>query len=126
MIFSTINQFNCFLIFVFLGSLVGLFSTLIFIIFLKNYQKNIVKVVFDTIFYAFLMILFIFFNIFLNFGELSIAPLIGYSLGIIWIRILTSKLVVFFEKKWYNYLNKRKRKLSERKSRKSQVRNISS
>ena len=100
------------------------------IIFLKNYQKNIIKIIFDSIFYAFFSILFIFYTIYFNFGEFSITLLASYILGIFWIKILTHKLVVFFEFKWYNYIKnkilERKKRSSERKLRKSQAGNIPS
>ena len=121
MIFATLNQLNLFITFVFFGILVGLLSSIFYIIFLKNYQKNIIKIVFDSIFYANLLILFIFFINLFNFGEFSITLLFAYFMSIFYIQILTKKSVVFLETKWYNLIKrsfKRKQK-NERELRKS-------
>lgn len=130
MIFSSFNQLNCLLLFITIGIFTGLFANVLSIIFLKNYQKNIIKIIFDSIFYAFFSILFIFYTIYFNFGEFSITLLASYILGIFWIKILTHKLVVFFEFKWYNHIKnkilERKKRSSERKLRKSQAGNIPS
>ena len=130
MIFSSANQLNCLFLFITIGIFAELFANIFFIVFLKNYQKNVIKIIFDSIFYTFFSILFIFSIIYFNFGEFSITLLLSYILGIFWIKILTHKLVVFFECKWYNHIKKklleRKKRSSERKLRKSQASNIPS
>lgn len=106
MIFSTINQFNCFLIFLFFGIISNLIYSLFSIIFIKNYQKKFKNIIFDTIFYVFLMIFLIFLINFLNFGKLSFSILLAFILGFYSSKILTKNLVVFLQNKWYTIFNK--------------------
>ena len=55
--------------------------------------------------------------------------MVAYIIGLYWIIILNKKSVVFFENKWYNYINKkiseRKKRSSEKKFRKSKVHSVS-
>ena len=106
MIFSTINQFNCFLIFLFFGIIFNLIYNLFSILFLKKYQKKLKIIIFDAIFYSFLSIFLIFLINFLNFGKLSFSILLAFILGFYLSNILTKKLVVFFQNKWYTIFNK--------------------
>lgn len=106
MIFNTLNQFNCFLIFLFFGIISNLIYSLFSILFLKNYQKKIKIIIFDTIFYSFLMIFLIFLINFLNFGKLSFSILLAFICGFLSLKILTKNLVVFLENKWYTTYNK--------------------
>ena len=104
MIFATQNQFNSFLIFVFAGIILGLISQLFFIIFLKKHQKIFLKIIFDTIFYTFFSIFWIFLLNFFNFGKFSITLCSASIVGFVWIKKLTNKTVAFFEDKWYTTL----------------------
>jgi len=106
MIFNTINQFNCFLIFLFFGIIFNLIYNLFSILILKKYQKKLKIIIFDTIFYSFLSMFLIFLINFLNFGKLSLVVLLAFVLGFISLNILTKNLVVFFENKWYTIINK--------------------
>lgn len=130
MIFSSLNQFNCSLLFLFIGITCGIIANLFSIIFLKKYQKNVIRIIFDSVFYVFFGILFIFSIVYFNFGIFSFTLLFMYILGIYWITILNHKIVVFFETKWYNHiknkLSERKKRFSERKLRKSKACDIPS
>ena len=106
MIFYTKNQFNCFLIFLFFGIIFNLIYNLFSILILKKYQKKLKIIIFDSVFYSFLSIFLIFLINFLNFGKLSLVILLAFILGFITSNMLTKKLVVFFQNKWYNILNK--------------------
>lgn len=106
MIFSSLNQFNCFLIFLFFGIILNLFYNIFSIIILKNYQKNLKIIIFDTFFYGFFSIFLIFLINFLNFGKLHFSILLAVCLGFYLTKRLTKNLVVFLEKKWYNIFNK--------------------
>lgn len=120
MIFSTFNQLNCFLIFIFFGALFGCFANVIFVIFLKEYQKNALKIIFDAIFYSFFAILFIFLINIFNFGKYSFVLLIAIILGFLFIQEVSKNLVVFLQNKWYNLLKKIKLK---RKDERKQFKN---
>lgn len=119
MIFSTFNQVNCFLVFLFFGFVLGFLDCLFSVIFLKNYQKNFLKCVFDTIFYTFLSIIFIFLLNFYNFGEFSVALIFAYILGFYLIKKLMKKLVAFLINKWYNIFKKLKVKKNEKRIKKN-------
>ena len=106
MIFNTINQFNCFLIFLFFGIIFNLIYNLFSILILKKYQKKLKIIIFDAIFYSFLSIFLIFLINFLNFGKLSFSILFAFVLGFYLSNILTKKLVVFLIEKWYTAYNK--------------------
>jgi len=106
MIFNTINQFNCFLIFLFFGIIFNLIYNLFSILILKKYQKKLKIIIFDSVFYSFLSIFLIFLINFLNFGKLSFSILLAFILGFISSNMLTKKSVVFFENKWYTTFNK--------------------
>ena len=110
MIFSTFNQFTCFLIFLYFGIITSVLSQLFFMLFLKNYQKNVLKNVIFAINYAIFLIFFvILLNIF-NFGQFSIVLILAYLFGYFWIKKLSNNLVVFLEKKWYNVCTKSRKK----------------
>ena len=122
MIFNTINQFNCFLIFLFFGIIFNLIYNLFSILIFKKYQKKLKIIIFDTIFYGLLSIFLIFLINFLNFGKLSFSILLAFILGFISSNILTKNLVVFFQNKWYTIFNKifpKGEKHNARKSKKS-------
>ena len=115
MIFFTLNQFNCFLIFIFFGIILNLIYNLFSILFLKNFQKKLKIIIFDTIFYSFFNIFLIFLINFLNFGKPSFTLLTSSYLGFYLTKRLYINLVVFLEKKWYTIVNKN---YSKRKTRK--------
>ena len=106
MIFSSLNQVNCFLLFLFCGIILGLISQIFFTLTLKKYQKIYLKIIFDTIFYAFFSIIFCFLINFFNFGQYSFALIMSYLLGDIWKKNIDKNLIVFLETKWYNIINK--------------------
>ena len=106
MIFSTFNQFNCFIIFLFLGLICRLIYNLFSIIFLKNYKKIKIKIIFDLFFYIFFNFLLIFLIFYLNFGKIDFAIILAFLIGNLWVKKLTKNLVVFLEKKWYTFINK--------------------
>ena len=88
MIFSTFNQFNCFVIFIFFGIIAGLIYNLFAIIFLLNYSKKIKNLIILTIFYAFFTTFFIILINIFNFGKISFVVILSYILGFIWIKKL--------------------------------------
>ncbi len=104
MIFSTINQINCFITFLFFGIIFGIILNVFSIIFIKKYLKIYQKIIFESIFYTLFAILFIIFINFFNFGQLSLALVFAFVLGIIWINRLSKNLVDFLSTKWYTYL----------------------
>ena len=104
MIFSTINQLNLFILYIFFGVIVGVIFQLFFILFLKNYQKLWQKIIFDTIFCSIFCIFFVILSIFYNFGQFSYVLLIAYLVGYFWIKKLSKKIVVKVQKKWYTLL----------------------
>lgn len=104
MIFQTQNQVNNFLIFVFFGLIIGLISSIYFLIFFKNFQKIIVKNVLNLIFYTFFCIFYIFLTNIFNFGNFSLVLLFAYYLPYIFIKHITRKLVGVLEKKWYTII----------------------
>ena len=109
MIFSTLNQLNCFLLFIFFGLIFGFFYNLAGILFLKKYQKIFQKIIFDSVFFGFFSIFYVFLINFYNFGIFSITLILGYLIGFLWIKNLGKNLVVFLQEKWYTFLIKRKR-----------------
>ena len=106
MIFSTLNQFNNFLIFIIFGLIFGLIRNIFYTIFLKI-------CIFDTIFYGFFSVFFIFLLNFYNFGMFSFALLLAILIGYFWQNFLTKKLFAKLFKMWYNIVNKFKRKQNE-------------
>ena len=112
MIFSTNNQLNCFLIFLFLGILTGLIFNFFFVVFLKKHQKNIKKIIFDTIFCLFFYVFYIFLINIFNLGIFSLSLLSAFSIGFFFEKKVSFNLVVFLENKWYNTI-KRKTKHEE-------------
>ena len=121
MIFSTFNQLNCFLVFLFFGFLSGLFFNFISVLFLKNYQKKYIKPIFDTIFYTILTIFYVFLTIYFNFGEFSFALILSFLVGFVWVKNITKKMFVLFENKWYNILKLIFRKRHGKKHKKKQT-----
>lgn len=119
MIFSTLNQLNCFILFLFCGIILGIFYLIFSILFLKKHQKIFQKIIFEGIFYTFFSIFYVFLINFFNFGKISYVLIIGYILGFLWIKKVLQNLVVFLTNKWYNYLNAKKGKHNGRKSRKT-------
>lgn len=122
MIFSTQNQLNSVLIFIFWGIIIGILSEVLSVLFFKNHQKKLIKLLFLTVFYAFFSIFFIFLINFLNFGKFSFVLLICYLSGYKFLKHHVCKIVVIFEKAWYNKINMmlkskhHKRKTKERKT----------
>ena len=108
MIFSTFNQVNCFLIFLFFGIIIGLISKLFFTLILKNYKKIFKKNVFYTIFYTFFSIIFVFLINFYNLGQFNYALIIAYLLGYFYFLFISKNLFAFLENKWYNKITKLK------------------
>lgn len=108
MIFSTFNQLDCFLIFLFYGIISGLISNLFSAFFLIKQSKKYKKIIFDAFFCSFHAIKFNFLINFYNLGKFSIVLAISYLVGILWIELTSKNLVVFLSNKWYNYINKRK------------------
>ena len=122
MIFSTLNQFNCFLIFLFFGICSSLIYKFFSIIFLKKYQKKLKIIIFDCIFSIFLIIFLTFLINYLNFGKLSLGIIVAFLTGNLIFNKLVKNLVVFLENKWYNIVNKlfpKGEKQSASKSKKS-------
>lgn len=116
MIFSTFNQLNCVLIFLFFGILISFISLILEIIFLRKYQKNFIKIIFDSIFYTFFGIFFIILLFFFNFGKFSITLILTYCLSIFISKHSCLNLVEKLSNKWYNFLkSKFKRKLKHEK-----------
>lgn len=107
MIFQTLNQLNCFLIFIFCGLVVGLISIIYFLIFLVNFQKKSIKTAIFTFFYAFFSIFFVFLINFFNFGKFSFVLLMSYILGFVWSNYTFKKSVVILEERWYNKISKK-------------------
>lgn len=106
MIFSTQNQLNCILIFIFCGIIIGLISSFYFLFFVNIFYKKLIKLINLTIFYIFFSVFFIILLNFLNFGEFSFSLLSSYILGFIWVKKLLRKSLVILEKKWYTMINK--------------------
>ena len=104
MIFSTLNQLNSFLIFILFGFIFGFIFQILNIIFLKKYQKNFLKIIFDTIFYSFFSIFFVFLLNLFNFGKFSLTLCFGLLMGFLWMKKLMKNLVALFETKWYNFI----------------------
>ncbi len=102
MIFITLNQLNCFLLFLFFGIILGFVYQIFSVIFLKNFQKIYLKSIFNGIFCAFFGIFYVFFINFYNFGKYPPALLFAFLLGIFWVKKLCAKSVVFLQNKWYN------------------------
>ncbi len=106
MIFITNNQLNCFLVFLFFGLICGIAYQFFCVLFLKKYQKNIIKTIFDGIFCAFFCIFYIFLINIFNFGKFPLALALAFLLGFLWIKKLLCNLVVFLQNKWYNCIKR--------------------
>lgn len=104
MIFSTLNQFNSFLIFIFAGLIFGFIFQFLNLLFLKNYQKFFLKIIFDTIFYSFFSIFLVFLLNIYNFGNFSLTLCLASIVGFVWFKKLFANLVALLETKWYNCL----------------------
>ena len=122
MIFSTLNQINIFIIFLFFGFLIGFIFNIFSTLFLQKYQKNYQKNIFFCIFSAFFVLFFTFLKNIFNFGIFSPALLFGYGASFLYSIKLLKNLVVFLQNKWYTIFIKYilpKRKKNETKRRKS-------
>ena len=118
MIFATQNQIYCFLIFIFFGLIFALIAQFFNVLFLINYQKIFVKIVFDSIFYGFFSIFLVFLLNIFNFGKFTPTLIFACLLGFGWMKKLTQNLVALFENKWYNFIvSQLKRKQNGKKSR---------
>ncbi len=110
MIFSTINQLNCFLIFLVFGFLCAIIYNLFFIIFCINFSKDFKKIIFQSIIFSTFSIFFVFLLNYFNFGKISIALFLAFVVGFFWFNKLAKNLVVFLSLKWYTILKSSKRK----------------
>ena len=119
MIFGTLNQLNCFILFLFCGIILGIIYSFFSILFLKKYQKIFQKIIFEGIFCTFFAIFYVFLINFYNFGKISYVLIFIYILGILWAQKVLKNLVVFYENLWYNYIEQKKEKHSGRKTRKN-------
>lgn len=115
MIYSTLNQLNSFIIFIFFGNISSFIFSFFSIIFLKFHQKNIKKTIFYAIFYTFLTFFYIFLISVLNFGHYNLSLLFSFITSFYCTNKLSFNLVVFLEQKWYTLLTKFKNKLGFRK-----------
>ena len=115
MIYSTLNQLNSFIIFIFFGNISSFIFSFFSIIFLKFHQKNIKKTIFYAIFYTFLTFFYIFLINVLNFGHYNLSLLFSFIASFYCTNKLSFNLVVFLEQKWYTLLTKFKNKLGFRK-----------
>ena len=106
MIFSTLNQLNIFLIFVFGGILCEIIRSVFNTLFLINFQKKLTKTIFFFIFYSFFSIFFVFLINFFNFGKLSIVTIFAFVLGKQTTKFTIKKTVVILENLWYNKIRK--------------------
>lgn len=119
MIFSTFNQINVFLIFLFNGIVFSIIFNLFSVFFLKFHQKTIQKCIFECIFYSFFGILFIFSINYFNFGEYSLILILAQIMAHVWTSKTINKSIVKLENKWYNHVMKLLHELKlERNSRK--------
>jgi len=110
MIFSTQNQLDCFLIFLFFGILFGFILSLFDLIFFRKNEKIIIKNITNCIFSAIFLIFFtILLNIF-NFGKFSLTLLFSISFGLLAFKRLVSNLVVFLQNKCYNVFKSKPRR----------------
>ena len=113
MIFSTFNQLNIFLVFLFFGIIFGLIANIFFTLNTINFSKNIKKTIINSIFYVIFAIFFVNFLIYFNFGKFSIILLSGYIFGYSFSKKTTKNLFAFLENKWYNLI---KTKLRQNKN----------
>ena len=116
MIFSTLNQLNCFILFIFCGIIFGIIYSIFSIVFLKKYQKIFQKIIFEGIFYTFFSIFYVFLINFYNFGKISYVLILAYGVGFVWLKKVLQKLVVFLTDKWYNSIKTKKEARNGRKS----------
>lgn len=101
MIFSTFNQVNIFLIFLFLGIIFGIVFLLFNILFLHKFLKNIKKIIINCIFYMFFSCIFVFFLNIFNFGDLNIFLILIYIVGFLWSKKVFENSLVFLKNKCY-------------------------
>lgn len=116
MIFSSFNQVNNVLIFIFFGIVLCLFYITLEILFLLNFKKIFKNIIFNTFFYIFFAIIYIFLINIFNFGLFNIVLLGAFILGFIWFKIASKNLVVFLKNKWYTIISKRKQNAKPKKS----------
>lgn len=129
MIFSTLNQVNVFLVFLFFGVVFGFLFHFVKLLYRssdkvnplnknktnkkisKKFKKYIEKLliflkifkktIINTIFYLIFGIIFAFLINFFNFGNFSTVLLFTSILGFMWSYKSTKNLVVFLQKIWY-------------------------
>ncbi len=106
MIFISFNQFNCFLIFIFLGIFFALIFNILNLLFLIKKQKIFLKIIFEGIIFSFFSIFFVIFLNFYNFGKFSLSLVLATVVGYIWHKKLFAKLFDFLQTKWYNIVIK--------------------
>lgn len=106
MIFSTISQLNCVLIFCFFGIVCSIVLTSFSILFVLNFHKNFIKTLINMVIYIIFSIFFVILLNFFNFGNFSLTLFIVYSLSFITFKILSRKSVVFLQTLWYNKIKK--------------------
>ncbi len=106
MIFKSINQLNHLLIFFIAGIFVGVIHFIYSVVFLKNYGKLYKNIAIFTIFYIFFIVFFEILLFLINFGKFAITLFTSYCSGFFLLKILTQNLLVIFETKWYNVINK--------------------
>ena len=114
MIFFTQHQLNTLLIFSFWGFIVGFFISLSTLIFLLNFQKKYIKLMFFCVFYSFFSIFFVFLINFYNLGMFSFSLLLSFILCAIWVKTLLNKTLVILEKKWYTKVNNKLKHFSNK------------
>ena len=124
MIFNTLSQLNSFFIFLFFGIIIGFISIVYFSITLKNHRKNLLNIIFDTIFYCFFSVFYVFLINFFNFGKFSLTLACVFILGFVWVKTVFKNLLVILENKCYNIFNKaRERMLTSLKRKQNQRKN---
>ena len=114
MIFSTLNQLNCMLIFLVLGFACAIIFDIFIIIFqIKKSQKKlkiIKKIIFESIFFAIFAIFFDIFLNFFNFGKFSITLFLSFVAGFLWFKNTSKKSVEFLQNKCYTIFKFKTRK----------------
>lgn len=109
MIFFSLNQTNCFFVFIFFGLLLGFIFYFFNLLFIKKFKKIYLKSIILCIFYSFYAIFFVFLKNFFNFGIFSFSILIAFLFGIFISKMFTQFLVEKIFIKCYNmFKNKHK------------------
>ena len=126
MIFQTQTQVNFVFIFIFFGFIIGMISTIYFMIFINNFSKKPAKILINCIFYSFFAIFFIFLINFYNYGKLSFVLFLSYILGYLIIKNTFKKTVVILERKWYNTIKLLSIHMKEKFKKRKKERNVNS